>query len=178
VTVTFLGSSQSRIVDVQSDSNYIQTDLQPLQRPESADVGYQLTASIRPDAPVGKWYTDVWVRTTSPDMPRVRVPLTVEIESALSVSPAAVTLGQVKVGDQAQRRVIVRGVQPFRITAVKGMDEQVTVQNSSTEKKPVHVLTVTLKGVKAGEVHHSLQIVTDMKEEGEIELKTSGQVLP
>jgi hypothetical protein len=37
-------------------------------------------------------------------MPKVRVPLTVEIQSALSVSPASVILGQAKVGEQTERK--------------------------------------------------------------------------
>src|SRR5437660_799351 len=83
-------------------------------------VVYRLTGRLRGDAPVGKWYTDLWLRTNNPSMPQVRVPLTVDIESALSVSPEAVTLGQVKVQGESERRVVVRGVKPFKITRVQG----------------------------------------------------------
>src|SRR5262249_37066195 len=80
---------------VNSESNYIQTTLKNVRR-DAGEVSYQLTASLRPDAPVGKWYTDVWLKTNNPATPRIRVPLTVEIESALSVSPATVSLGQAR----------------------------------------------------------------------------------
>jgi hypothetical protein len=176
VTITFHGNRQSRILDVHCDSNYVLTSLQPVRRPDG-DLSYLLTAKLRSDAPVGKWYTDLWVRTNSTMLPRVRVPLTVEIESALSVSPMMVMLGQVKVGSQAERKVIVRGIKPFRITGVWGLDSQMVVRDSSSDSRPIHVLTVTLKAAKEGPIDRRLKIITDLKEEGEIEFLTRGTVI-
>ncbi len=150
VTINFTSSSPSRILDVKSDSNYVQTSLQEINR-QFGEVVYQLTAKLRPETPVGKWYTDVWVRTNNPALPRVRVPLTVEIEPALSIGPALVNFGEIKVGSETERKVYVRGGQPFHIVGVRGTDEQVSVKEPSQESKAVHVLTVTLKGVTPGE---------------------------
>src|SRR4029077_19963961 len=129
VTVTFLGAPGSQITDAQSDSNYVQTNLKELSRQEG-EVSYQVPAKIRPDTPVGKWYTDVWLQTNNAGMPRVRVPLTVEIESALSISPARVQFGPVKVGGEAERRVMIRGVKDFRVTGVRGTDGAVEVHDN------------------------------------------------
>ncbi len=85
--------------------------------------------------PVGRWYTDVWLKTNNPEIPQIRVPVTVEIESALSVSPDAVALGQVAVNGESERRVIIRGVKPFKIIAVKGGDDQLTVHDSPRTAK-------------------------------------------
>jgi hypothetical protein len=41
-------------------------------------------------------------------MPKIRVPLTVEIESSLNLSPSAVNLGKVKVGEVAERTQVVQ----------------------------------------------------------------------
>jgi hypothetical protein len=176
-TVTFLGNLQSQILDVHSDSNYVLTSLKELQRRDT-EVSYQLTARLRSDAPVGKWYTDIWLKTNNPEMPRVRVPLTVEIESALSISPATVTLGQVKVGTETERKVIVRGVKPFKITSITGADKEIQVHDSTTESKPVHVLTVTLKSGSAGDLNRAVKVITDLPEEGEIEFQTKAQIVP
>jgi hypothetical protein len=177
VNVAFLGSSGSQIFDVASDSNYVVTSIREVQRQDS-EVTYELTARLRPDAPVGKWYTDIWLKTNNGTMPRVRVPLTVEIESALSISPATVTLGEVKVGAEAERKVVIRGVKPFKITDVKGTDDSVKVRDSSSDSKPVHVLTVTLKGTQAGEISKTFRVITDMKDEAEIEFQAKAQIMP
>jgi hypothetical protein len=176
VTVTFPGSSQWQITEVERESNYILIALKELRR-DVAEVSYQVTASIRGDAPVGKWYTNVWLKTNNPSMPKVRVPLTVEIESALSVSPTTVNLGQVRPGAEQERKVIVHGITPFRISKIEGTDDQLTVHDSTTESKSVHVLTITLKPKRTGGLDRKLKIVTDLKEEGEVELQAKAQVI-
>jgi hypothetical protein len=176
-TVTFLGDSAVQITEVRCDSDYVQAALKELRR-QDAEVAYQLTARLRGDAPVGKWYSDVWLRTNSSTMPRIRVPLTVEVESQLSVSPASVSLGQVKPGATAERKVIVRGTQPFRILEVEGTDAQLTVRDSTTDSKAVHVLTLTFRPKQAGDLDRILRVKTDLKEEEEIEFQTRAQVMP
>ena len=84
-TVTFYGSA-TQITDVKSESNYVQPTIAAV---KTADGGtaYQLTAKLRDDVPVGRWYTDVWLKTNNPEIPQIRVPVTVEIASALSAQP-------------------------------------------------------------------------------------------
>jgi hypothetical protein len=176
VTVTLAGNGQWQITEVERASNYILTALKELRRDES-EVSYQVTAAVRADAPIGKWYTDIWLKTNNPAIPMVRVPLTVEIESALSISPNTVKLGQIKPGTEEQRKVIVRGIKPFRITKVEGTDDQVSVRDSTGESKSVHVLTVSLKPTRAGELDRKLKVLTDLKEEGEVEFEAKAQVV-
>jgi hypothetical protein len=111
-------------------------------------------------------------------MPKVRVPLTVEIEPALSINPGSVALGPVKSGAESERKVIVRSSEPFRITRIEGTDDLWSVQESSPDSKPVHVLTVKLKGKNPGELSKTLRVVTDLKQEGDVEFQATAQVTP
>ncbi len=108
----------------------------------------------------------------------MRVPLTVDIEGSLTVSPEAVSLGQVKVGQEAQRKVIVRGAQPFKIKEIKGADGVLKVRDGSLDSKPVHVLTLVLKPTSAGEWKRTVQVVTDLDEDGKIEFQARAEVVP
>jgi hypothetical protein len=175
VTVSLVGSSRWDIVEVQRESNYVRTSLKELRR-DANEVSYQLTASIRADAPIGKWFTDVWLKTNDPSTARIRVPLTVEIESALSVSPSTLMLGEVKPGEQVQRKIVVRGTEPFRITKIEGTDDELSIQDSTSESKPVHVLTVTLKAAKAGEFERRLKVITDLKEDRETAFSAKARI--
>jgi hypothetical protein len=177
INVSFLGNNQWQVTGLNSESNYVQTSVRETRR-DAAEVDYQLTAKLRADAPVGKWYTDIWLKTNNPATPRVRVPFTVEIESALSVTPGLVDLGQVKAGGKAERKVIVRGVKPFRITEIKGTDDVLAVNETGSDSKPVHVLAVTLSAGSAGDFKRKLQIVTDLDEQAEIEFGTRAQIMP
>jgi hypothetical protein len=178
LTVSLLGNPGWQVTGATCESNYVQPGV-TLVRRNGYDVTYQLTAKMRPDAPPGRWYTDVWLTTNHPGMPRVRVPLTVEIESALTVSPGTVVLGKVKAGTEAERKVILRGVEPFVITKVTGTDGQVKVQDSTGERKAVHVLTVTLRPNQAGDLSRTLRVFTDLKgSENNIDFTAHAQVLP
>jgi hypothetical protein len=164
-------------LNVESESNYILANFKELGRTET-EVNYQVTARLRSDTPVGRWYSDLWVKTSNPALARVRVPLTVEVEPALSVSPGMVSLGKVKLGETAERKVTLRGSKPFRIKTVKGGGNQIEVTRNAEDSRPVHVLTVRLKATKPGSFNQTLQILTDLPVEAEITFQARGEVLP
>jgi len=173
-TVTFYGST-TQVTEAKSESNYVQTSVATV-RTADGGTGYQLTAKLRNDVPVGRWYTDIWLKTNSAEIPQIRVPVTVEITATLTVSPDAVTLGQVVVNAESERRVVIRGAKPFKITAVKGADDELTVRDNNTdEAKPVHVLTVKLKPAKVGELNRTIRIETDLPDDGAVEFQVSAQ---
>lgn len=174
-TVTLAGGTQ--LVSVAAESNYVQLSAKP-SRNTGYDVAYEVTATLRPDTPVGKWYTDVWLNTNNSGSPRIRVPLTVDVEPALNLSPSTAAFGAVTMNAAAERRVIIRGPQPFKVTEVKGTDDQVTVATGdSKEPRPVHVLTVKVKATGTGDLSRTLTIVTDLPGDGTAELPVKASVV-
>jgi hypothetical protein len=176
-TISLMGGADYRILSVSSDSNYIQPVCKMVAG-NNYEVNYQLVARLRGDTPPGRWYTDVWVTTNNPTMPKVRIPLTVEVESALSVSPSAVLLGNVKSGGEAVRKIIVRGVEPFQIKSVRGTDGQMRVQDNTPKKATVHILTVTIHPQQAGQLNRTLWIETDLQGDNSIDFTASAYVVP
>jgi hypothetical protein len=175
-TVTVLGGGW-QVTGVAAETSYVRTALQETRRTGS-EVAYDLTAQLRPDTPVGVWFTDVWLTTNNPSSPRVRVPLTVEVRPALTLSPGPVlALGQVKAGAPSERKVIVRGSQPFRITGIEGTDTVLAAQSSTTDPRPVHVLTVTVTPSDEGELSRSLRIHTDLPADGDTDLAVKANVV-
>ncbi len=175
VSITFYGNVGTKITEVKSETNYIKPVVQETRR-QDGEVSYQVSASMRPDTPVGKWYTDIWVKTNDPSMPQLRVPLTVEIESALSVSPEVMNLGTLKAGTEVEKKVIVRGVKPFKVTGLESGDAELTVKDSSKEAKTVHVLTVKLKPSKAGEFNRTVRVLTDLPEDSQTDFRVTAEV--
>jgi hypothetical protein len=177
MNITFYGDGQTKILEAKCDSNYIQAAFKEIRR-GSGEVLYEITAKLRGDTPAGKWFTDIWLKTNNATLTRLRVPLTVEVESALSISPNTVTLGKVKAGTETDRKVILRGVKAFRIVGITGTDNQVSVRETSNESKTVHVLTVTLKPNEAGNLNRIIRVQTDLKNGGDIEIAAQAQVVP
>jgi hypothetical protein len=175
-SLSFLGNPNWRVLEVTSDSNYVQPKVEEVRR-NSGEVTYKLTATLRKDTPPGKWYTDVWLKANSDGLPRIRVPLSVDVEAPVSVTPMSVVLGEVKAGAQAERHIVIRAGAPFRITGIKGTDAQLSVRDSSQESKNVHVITVTLRPTEAGELNRTLQIQTDLQDEALIEVSAKAKVI-
>jgi hypothetical protein len=175
--VTFYGTSDAQVTEAKSESNYVLASVKEVRRQDS-EVAYQVTARLRADAPVGKWYTDLWLKTNNPGTAPIRVPLTVEIESSLTVSPDPVAMGSVKVQGESERRVIIRGVKPFKITSVTGTDTDLTARDSTTDSKAVHVLTLKLKGSRPGDVNRTIHVLTDLPEDNKIDFQVSAVVTP
>jgi hypothetical protein len=174
VQVTFYGNREYGIVEARGESNYIMPTVTEVRRLDH-EVVYNLTVQLRVDTPVGKWYTDVWLKTNIVGMTQIRVPLTVEVESPITVSPAVVQMGVVRAHEETERRIIVRGVKPFLITQVKGVDDSFQARVSSPMAREVHVLTIKVKPGTAGAFTRVLHVVTDMKVDNEIEFRVQGQ---
>jgi hypothetical protein len=176
-TISLIGNSNWQVTGVTAESNYIQPSCKMIRR-DGFEVAYELSARLRPDTPVGHWYSDIWLTTNNPATPRVRVPLTVEVEPAVTISPATAVLGDIKVGSDSQRKIIVRGAQPFRITRIKGTDKQIAVKDNTSEAKAVHVLTVTVHGNTAGEINRTFHVVTDVQGENDLEFTAQARIVP
>ncbi len=175
VSVTFYTGTNVKITEAKTESNYIKTTITEV-KAANGTTSYEVKAKLRDDVPVGKWYSDVWLKTNDPSLTQIRVPLNVEVQAALSVTPNAVALGALKPDGEAERRIILRGVSGFKITKIDGVDDELTVKDSTDESKPVHVLTVKFKPSKAGDFTKKLHIVTDLKEDNEVDVAVSAQV--
>jgi hypothetical protein len=144
VQIQYHGVGEWKITGVENENGYLKPELTQ----GTNGIGqptYQLTVTLRPDIPAGAWHSDLWLKTTDATVPRIRVPMMVEVESALSATPSDVQLGQVKAGGQAERKVVIRGSAPFKITKVDGADALFKVEGVDGEAKSVHVLRVTVK---------------------------------
>jgi hypothetical protein len=167
-TVTILGSSV-RLISVQAESNYVQLTAKGI-RNTGNELVYEVVATLRPDTPVGRWYTDVWLNTDNPSAPRLRLPISVDIAPALRLSSPVLSFGGVKPGETVEKRVMVQSAQPFRITRIEGTDELVSAVSGGAEAKPVQLIVVGIKATQHGELTRKLKIVTDLASDNVVEL--------
>jgi hypothetical protein len=169
VTVAQVGDPGWQITGVSSDSNYVQVSAKASRQP-TGEITYALTARLRPDTPVGRWFTDVWLHTDRQDVGRIRIPVSVEVDPPLALNPRVVDMGQVPVGEEAERRVEVRGARPFRITEVRGVEGPWRVEGGGPDAKDVHTLMVRLRAEKAGDLKRSFQVITSLAENNVVEV--------
>lgn len=177
LTVTFYGNPGMQVVDAKCDSNYIQATLEEVRR-EGFDVVYRINGKLRPDTPPGKWFSDIWLKTNNPALPKLRVPVAMEVEAPVAAAVSQVSLGKVKAGAETDRKVILRGTTPFRILGISGGDKQVRVRPASEESRTVHELTLTILGNEPGAVSRHIRIQTDLKTGSEIGFNARADIVP
>lgn len=157
-----------RIVAVENDNAYLQPQLVELRR-DTSQVQYRLTVQLRPDVPPGSWYAEIWLRAS--DGSRILVPLSVEVESALVVTPKEVNLGRVAGGVNVERRVIVRGQKPFRIIKVSSDDPQMEFGWQPDESRTTHLVTIRFRTPSnPGEIRRVIRIQTDLPTDNIVEV--------
>lgn len=88
MNITF-SNGQAQALEATAESSFLQPSLKEVKR-SGAETTYQVITKIRPDTPAGVWFTDVWVKTSVPGAPKLRVPVTVEVDTVqpVQVQPA------------------------------------------------------------------------------------------
>ncbi len=172
--ITMVGDN--RITEATCESGYVQLSIN---KPRQTEYGmtYDVTAKMRSDIPVGKWYTDVWIKTANNS--RINVPVTVEVEPTLTVAPGQLQFDVTKVGNPITKPILISGAKPFKIVDIQGGDGTFVAKDGSQgEAKLTHILRVTFSPEKQGVFAKSLQIITDLKDEGKVNLAVSGKAMP
>ncbi len=142
-------------------------------------VSYKITASLAPNAPTGPISTQLTLHTTDMRLKSVPLPCYVQIQAPLTVSPNNVSLGEMKPGVPVEKRLLVKGTQPFQIVDVRVPGMEVRFEPTE-EAKAIQFLNVTLipdSSETQGEQRVPMTIVTDMDGEREVTAEISFKVL-
>jgi hypothetical protein len=130
-------------------------------------VGYRLSATLKEDAPVGTLTHHVYLKTNDSASPLVPVLIEANVQSALTVTPKTLSLGNVKTATALTRRVVVRGNRAFRVTGIEGTGDGIEL-GAELPGKDAEVQFVTFK----------CQFDTPGAFKREVKIKTSLQDAP
>jgi hypothetical protein len=165
--LTFYSDPNWQITEAASGGAFVKATAKQTQR-QGNEVSYELTATLDEKCPVGDWTTDVWVKTSTPGMERIRVPVRVTVVSPIAVNPETVRFGEVSKGEPSEQKVILQGTQPFKVVEVKGAEGEVAIDKVADGARPVHVLKVKVTPQAVGSWSKALEIVTDHKEQSKV----------
>lgn len=157
-----------------SNTEFVKAGYKLLRR-DPGEVVYEVSATLKPGLDVGTWTTDVVFNTTSPLLPQVRLPVYADVVAAITATPAQVQFPMVKVGDEKEMSVVVKGDKPFKIVDVKGGDGLVTAVAEGNEPKQAHIVRLVFKPNAAGELSKTITVVTDNGAEGKVTIPVRGK---
>jgi hypothetical protein len=160
---------------VRSEGSYVQAHYREVNR-SGRGIVYEVQAELKPNTPPGQWYTELVVSTNARGT-TLRIPVNVDVQPALQVAPRVASLGEVKEGGEVEKRIVIKSAKPFKITRVEGTDSQLSVQDASEASKPVHILTVRFKPSKTGRIDKTVRVVTDLKDDNQVEFQATADVI-
>jgi len=172
VDIEYAGTQDFKITGIAEQPAGVEVNIKEnYRRPGS--VGYQISTTLHNDIPSGDYKQTIQLRTNDPNNPILPVLVDATIRSALAVVPDKLFYGTVRPGGTMNRRVTLRASTPFRIVAVEGQANGVSVAIPNTTAA-VHSLIFQWRPADAGELNMEVRIKTDSDKFPMVVLPISG----
>lgn len=178
IDVEYAGQLDWRVKGIAEHTLPIDVKIEELYRRPGpiTQVGYRLSLTLKSTAPAGSNRWELLLQTNDNASPTVPMLVEATVQAALSVVPSPLHLSGVSAGQEVTKKVLVRGSKPFRILAVDGQGEGLTVE-VPTVAATVHVVTVRWKA-QAGDLHRELRFRTDLDAGATTTLTVEGKSAP
>ena len=180
MSIERVGSPQWRAQRMVSGCRAIDATLVEARR-TAQGIAYQLTVSLKPDAPAGVVRDEIRILTNDPQSPVVPVAVTAIVRGELTASPAQLALGQVVSTAETQGRFLVRATRPFTVSGIEGDGDGFKATVDDATAKPAHVVTVSFRpgeSTTRGDLSHVFHVTSDLPGEPPVELTVTLHVNP
>jgi hypothetical protein len=178
VSVTYRGRSSWKIVDVRGASDALEVELTQTQH-YSGQISYDLLVRLKNSAPAGYFNDQLVLVTNDDDNPRIPIYVGGQVIAQLSVSPESLFFGDVTQGQQASKKIIVRGKKPFKIVSVESDDKDSFQFKTDDQSSERHIIEITFNAKKnAGNVKQPIRISTDLGDKFKTGLTAFATILP
>lgn len=159
-----------------NDSAPLDVRFQEMER-RPGSVTYRVALTLKPDAAAGSFKGDLQLQSNDPNNRLVPIPYDVTIQAPLTVSPELTSFGTVKVGETQTRRVLLRGNKPFRVIAVEGQGDGVSIEGGGAPAS-VQALTIKYSPSAPGATQKALLIKTDLDGSATVTARVNGTATP
>jgi hypothetical protein len=128
-----------------------------------ARAAFQVTLTLKPDAPAGNLDERIELKTNEPGgQGVVSLAIRGQVQPPLGVIGGEHRkLDAVVVGQRGDHRVVIQADKPFRVTAVEGQGDGITVPLPAVPAAKAQIITVTFTPEKPGPVKKTLTVKTD-----------------
>jgi hypothetical protein len=164
VAISYRGRGDWRILDVVSTNKSFEVELDETARAGDR-VEYEMVVRVRPGAPEGFFQDQLTLVTDDRRNARLAVPVEGKVKPAVTVFPKVVSF-VVNEGDEATKKLVIRGKAPFKILGVECDGGDCLKFETSSEARKVHFIPVTFHAKQKTEaLEHQVRIRTDVGEE-------------
>ncbi|MEO1616683.1 MAG: DUF1573 domain-containing protein [Planctomycetota bacterium] len=167
IVITHTGNSSWQITDVRSHCDDLQVQLSKPTK-SAGMVRYRMRVTVLSSMPEGDVRERLTLISNDAQFPTTEMSINGRVRPSLSISPEAISLGTAKAGDTVEKRLVVRGDEPFEIEDVVCADKRFTFDRPSGSKK-LHFLKLKftageLDSDKASDrIAQQIQVTTNLK---------------
>jgi hypothetical protein len=169
--VQYAGRTDWSITDVRSKQAYYNVEI--LERTVLAGgVEYRLAVELKENVPVGYLNDYLIIVTNDPLNREIQLPLSGKAAAAVTLSPAALLLGIMSLGDSSEKRLILRGRESFSIMSIQcnhdgvsfTSDAQPAANPENSAPKKLHIIPVTFQaGTAAEKIQATITVEVEME---------------
>jgi hypothetical protein len=174
--VTFLSDPNWTITEASSTGAYVKTEFKQDSR-NGNFVTYEVTATLDKDCPVGSWVSDINLKTSNAAVAKLRIPVSVNVTSAVAISPETAQFGNVPLGVETEKKITLQSGTPFKILEIKGADEQLKVVVDKTDASETHTLVLAANPKTVGGFARMVEIMTDNKDQPKLIIPVTAKVV-
>jgi hypothetical protein len=162
--VTLYNQPNWQVTQAQSTGKFVSVEFKEFARKPN-EVVYEIVATLKPDCPIGNWMSEVVLSTNAGGIDKLRIPVSVVVNSPIAAEPVELKFGDVIVDKEAApRQILLQSQTPFKVLEVKGTDGKISVKPVTDGSRATHILNVNVKAGEIGELLRKLEIVTDSKD--------------
>jgi len=164
----YAGRDSWSIVDVQSNRPWLMPQVKELSR-GGGRVNYEVLVTVREDAS-GSFQDEIVIITNDKSKPRLPIRVTGQIDSPLRISPKAVALGSLKIGEPVNQKLVLVGREPFTVISIEADGWKIEfVPTKKPKRTHVMMATFTSTGERTGPQKTQIRIKAEGK--GSIDAK-------
>jgi len=168
VTIVYSGSQRGwKITELGYKKELFDVTADPV-NVRGARAAYQLSVALKEAAPAGAFDQQIVLKTNDRDAPILSLSVTGTVQPPFSIrgldQDGRLNLGKVAIGKSMEQRVIVVGEKSFKVKAVDGQGDGVSVSLLPVDEAPKQVVTIVFAPEKVGPIKKVLTIKTDTGE--------------
>lgn len=177
IKISYQGSTNRdwQITDVRSTNQHLSVRLNPLKDKAGRTI-YTMTVNLKDTAPFGELHDEIQIVTNEKQYNTVTLPIRAAVIPPLSVAPASIELGTMKVGASASGRMILKAKTPFAIKKIDCEDDRFSFKIPDGEKTVILVPIEFKAGEKAGAFKRTVNVISTLPEDTAVEVTITGNV--
>ena len=175
VEIQYSGKPNWKILGAKSPIPGLELSVEETSR-RGGRVGYALTATYTAVDKIGYLQGDIQLQTSDNGRGIVPLQFSGKVVEPISASPSPMLLGSIAPNTVAEKKLILRGEEPFKVIDVKCSDNCVLCEFGEQSRK-LHIIPVRLTaGADGKTVDCHLDIMTDCEAAQRIEIKIEAEV--